>query len=283
MSLRKWEEEPAVMQLLQDLRQNRMSHAYLFLGSDLEKKKEVAGAFAQGLLCYNLEAGEPCGVCLSCEAFGRSSHPDFHPLEVRGNSLKIDQIRNWRSLFGYHPFLGRYQVFLLLFPERMTLPAANSLLKALEEPIPQTVFLLITEDDRLPVPTVVSRCRLCVFRGCRRSPSKEKAEGFDQIYQLLWEEKQSALLRAVRLFGQDRSAAQDLLKFMFDRLEEVYREQKNRVPDTAGLKKVLLDLAECLGTLLRGIILLEENIQVPLLLTLTLREVQRRLHSSIYL
>ncbi len=278
-----WEEEPAVRQLLQDLVGAQVAHAYLFSGGALERKKEAALSFAQALLCTALESGGPCGICPSCRAWARRAHPDFHFLEPQGNSLKIGQIRAWRPFFNYRPRLGKHQVFFLEAPELLTAPAANSLLKALEEPLPRTVFLLVTGDYRTLLPTLVSRCRLLIFRqqeeGAPGRTLQDLAEPAKaaSITRLLWEGKESELLGAVRLFGPDREAGRGLLNFVLADLERIYRTQRSLICQGAGDAETGLGLLECLAILERGLSLLEANVQVSLLLALTLRKAQKRL------
>ncbi|MDH7578334.1 MAG: DNA polymerase III subunit [Bacillota bacterium] len=294
-SLSKWGEEPAVRQLLQDLIGAQIAHAYLFSGPVPERTREAALSFARSLLCAALEGGESCGTCPSCRAWARQAHPDFHLLEASGSSLKVEQIRLWRPFFNYRPQIGKRQVFLLEGPELLTAPAANSLLKALEEPLPQTVFLLLTGDYRALLPTIVSRCRLVVFRSGERTPGRS-SQGFAApekaalISRLLREGKESELIGAVRRFGPDRAAARELLKFLVADLEQVYRARRDlfcREPGTmysAGERErartgieLLESLLECLVSLERGLSLLEANAQVSPVLALTLRRVQRRL------
>jgi DNA polymerase-3 subunit delta' len=281
-----WEHEPAVRQLCQDAQSGQPAHAYLLAGPATRCKQDVANTFAQVLLCLTPERGEPCGVCDSCHAWNQHAHPDYHFLEPEGSSLKIEQIRQWQPFFSYHPQLGRRQVFFLSAPELLTEPAANSLLKVLEEPLPQTVFLLATEDERGLLPTLASRCRVVLFRA-RRSPGKapgqEDLPGEDgdkataNLRQLLWGGSEAELLRQVRLIKLDRPAAGRLLRSLLSDLEQFYRQARNQVlagQENTGIARGLL---ECLDVVLTGQQLLEGNVSVPLLLTMILRALQKRL------
>jgi DNA polymerase-3 subunit delta' len=267
-------------QLLQDLRSHHFSHAYLFVGPDLEKKKKFALFLAKALLCTDLQDGRPCEFCYSCRAFDRQAHPDFHLLEAQGTSLKIDQVREWQPFFGFRPIAGRNQVFMILAPERLTLAAANSLLKILEEPLPQTVFLLVTEEDRLLLPTIVSRCRVLSMRGSSRenavaAPAKSN---YTSLYQLLWKGKRAELLREIRLLGQERQQAKEVLEFLSQHLEQFYCAQKRKMGNNSNEQGFsLLQILESIHLLLQGKRYLEENLQVPLVLVTVLLEVQKKL------
>jgi DNA polymerase III delta' subunit len=334
-----WEHEQAVRQLRQDVQSGQLAHAYLLAGPATRCKQETVDAFSQALLCLGTEAGEPCNSCDSCNAWGHQAHPDYHSLAPEGSSLKIEQIRQWQPFFSYRPQLGRHQVFLLSAPELLTDPAANSLLKILEEPLPQTVFLLTTEDERALLPTLVSRCRVVLFRPGRREssavsglrpartengehavsglrpartengehavsglrpartengehghgrPDMDRAPGNEELPEsedsaadglrcLLWSSSEAELMRQVRLVKLDRPAAGRLLRSLLSDLEQLYRKARHQVMTGQGNARISKELLECLDITLTGLQLLNENVSVPLLLSLTLRALQKRL------
>ncbi len=286
MRLGDLEHEPAVRQLRQDVQSGQSAHAYLLAGPSTGCKLDVANTLAQALLCLSNEGGEPCGVCDSCHAWERRTHPDYHYLEPEGNSLKIEQIRQWQPFFSYRPQLGRHQVFFLSAPELLTEPAANSLLKILEEPLPQTVFLLSTEDERALLPTLVSRCRVVLFRttprGCPAPgqsdlPIGEEDGAVSGLLQLLWSDSEAELMRQARQIKLDRPAAGRLLQNLLSVLEQLYRKARNQVMAGQGNSRISKELLECLDVILTGQQLLDNNVSVPLLLSLTLRALQKRL------
>lgn len=253
-------------QLKEDLKKGAIAHAYLMAGRSSEEKKEIVMWFVQGLLCLEPEDGHPCNACLSCQAWLQQVHPDYHYLQPEGSSLKMNQLRLWDSLFRYRPNLGRHQVFLLEQPELLTATAANSLLKILEEPLPGTVFLLTTEDERSLLPTIVSRCRVVYFRGGgEKLGSGEENQEADRFLKILKNGTPAELLKEVRLLGTDRGVARNLLQAVLTVLEREYRLERKR------------PLAACLRLLLEGMRQLEENASVPLVLSLTLYRVQKKL------
>ncbi len=277
-----WEHEPAVRQLRQDAQSGQPAHAYLLAGPATRCKQDAANTFAQALLCLSTEGGEACGACDSCHAWEHQAHPDYHYLEPEGNSLKIEQIRQWQPFFSYRPQLGRHQVFFLNAPELLTEPAANSLLKILEEPLPQTVFLLSTEDERALLPTLVSRCRAVLFRAQRAPgqeglPVEEEGSAVTSLRQLLWSDSEAELMRQVRLIKLDRPAAGRLLHSLLSDLEQLYRKARSQVIAGQGNSRISKGLMECLDIILTGQQLLDNNVSVPLLLALTLRALQKRL------
>lgn len=273
--MRNWGDSVAARLLQEDLRQGSPAHAYLLAGRSSEQKREIVPLFVQALLCQDPVDGEPCGLCASCQAWERGGHPDYHSLQPEGSSLKIDQIRLWHSFFRYSPDLGRHQVFLLEQPELMTVPAANSLLKVLEEPVPGTVFLLVTEDESLLLQTIVSRCRVVFFREARQNRVEVAADdqiddqkASSKIAALLRDGTPAELLKEVRLLGNDRPAAQRLLQDLLGEFERDYRMQRASSQGMAA--------AASLELLLKGSQQLDDNASVPLVLAVTLYHVQRK-------
>lgn len=150
------------------LRTGQLSHAYLFLGGEGVGKASAAQALARALNCEQRRPDQDaCGQCRSCRWFAGGNHPDFiriSPLtEGARPQIRIDQIRELRRQLGYRPLAGGWRVILIKPAEAMNEPAANALLKALEEPPPGNLLILtaVTETDLLP--TIVSRCRRLAF------------------------------------------------------------------------------------------------------------------------
>ncbi|MGB9792236.1 MAG: hypothetical protein ACPLTR_06645 [Thermacetogeniaceae bacterium] len=279
ISLAEIREQPAWRQLRSDLESGRVAHAYIFAGRAPLEKGAAAEFFAKSLLCLS-EEGEACGRCPSCAAWERGTHPDFHSMEPQGGSIKLEQIKAWQPFFSYHPHLGRRQVFLIERPELMTPEAANSLLKVLEEPLPDTVFLLKTEDERALLPTVVSRCRVVFFRQegqefGRASADEEKEE----FVRLVLSGSSAELLRFLRSSKLDRSGGREALSALLDELESAYRAERERMA-VGGEADRGLNILGCLEIILKGLRLLDENANVQLALASTLYKVQRRLRGQ---
>lgn len=141
--------------------EGRISHAYLFCGPVGIGKRTMALSLAAALNC---DTGIiRCLGCLSCRKTVAGTHPDVHMIVPDGKSLKIDQIRKLKKAAYLMPHEGRYQVFILNDADLLTLEAANSLLKVLEEPPSSSVFILLTQNPKILPPTVISRCQLLIL------------------------------------------------------------------------------------------------------------------------
>lgn len=154
--------EPAWQQLLQSWRDDRLAHALLFGGPAGLGKQRLAERLTGLLLCATpTPAGDACGQCQSCGWLQVGSHPDLTRLmpEETGKAIKVDQVRDLCIELGMTSHAGRYKVAIVAPAEAMNANAANSLLKTLEEPTPQTVLILLSEAPGRLLPTVRSRCR----------------------------------------------------------------------------------------------------------------------------
>ncbi|NPV26884.1 MAG: DNA polymerase III subunit delta' [Firmicutes bacterium] len=163
----------AVNQLQNALRQNRISHGYLFVGPDGVGKRTTALAFAQALNCLTRENGDGCGRCASCLKLAHGNHPNLHLIEPEGSTLRIQQIRAVQQSAQYRQLDAGWKVFVFLEADKLTLPAANSLLKVLEEPPANTVLILITKHTFGLLPTVLSRCQKISFTHLSASVIRE--------------------------------------------------------------------------------------------------------------
>ncbi len=146
------------------LKRGNVSHAYLFAGPRGVGKTTVARILAKALNCVSLsEEGEPCGSCENCIEIDRGSFPDLVEIDAASNR-GIDDVRAIREAVNYRPLKGSYKVYIIDEAHMLTKEAFNALLKTLEEPPPNTVFILCTtEYDRI-LPTILSRCQRIIFR-----------------------------------------------------------------------------------------------------------------------
>lgn len=142
-----------------------MAHAYLFSGPRGTGKTSSAKVLAMGLNCQNVDAPtpEPCGECGSCRAVVNNSSLDIVEMDAASNR-GIDEIRDLRDRVNLAPASGRYKVYIIDEIHMLTTEAFNALLKTLEEPPEQVVFILATTDKHRVPATIVSRCQSFEFR-----------------------------------------------------------------------------------------------------------------------
>ena len=145
----------------------KTAHAYLFRGPAGVGKKTCALAFAALINCTAPVNGDVCGHCPSCVKYHSGNHPDLLIIEPQGtaNALKIDQIRELKKTLIYPPFEARFRVVLIkdIHLTMRRKEVTNSLLKTLEEPPADTVFILTGDEAGDILPTILSRCQIVPF------------------------------------------------------------------------------------------------------------------------
>jgi len=155
--------EWAVQLIQRGLALGRTGHSYLLAGPPRIGKTTFALYLAQALNCTSPE-NRPCGVCSACQKIAKGVHPDVRVIDEPGSSIKIDQIRDLQREASISPYEGRYRVYILCDVQQAGAPAANCLLKTLEEPPPKVVLILTATEAAELLPTIVSRCQVLHFR-----------------------------------------------------------------------------------------------------------------------
>ena len=145
------------------IKENKISHAYLFNGPSGSGKLTTARSFAKAIFCINRRDGEACNSCLECRKFENGNQQDLHYITPEGQSIKVDQIRQLQHDLSYRTTNTEKIVYIIEQAEKMTIQAANSLLKFLEEPTSPVVAILITSNVQAIIPTIRSRTMAIPF------------------------------------------------------------------------------------------------------------------------
>ncbi len=182
-------QEAQWQQLITSARANRLGHAWLLSGMAGLGKLRFAQTFAQTLLCATgLAQGRPCGTCKPCHWMNTAAHPNFKLLQADDKLIKIEQIRNLCNALTQTCPDGQYNITIIAPAEAMHPSAANALLKTLEEPVANSLLLLISHcPAQVPI-TIRSRCQQLQFK-----PAYQPA-ALNWLNQQLTEQQDAAML-----------------------------------------------------------------------------------------
>ncbi len=146
---------------IEKITNNSIPHAILISGKQGVGKNQLSRYLSQRLLCGSPIDNQPCQECQNCSWFKSRIHPDFKMIEPEGKSetIKVDSIRDLCSSLIYTSHTGGYKIGLISQAERLNINAANSLLKSLEEPTRNTIFILHSHQLGLLPATIRSRCQ----------------------------------------------------------------------------------------------------------------------------
>ena len=148
--------QKAIIKTLENsLREQKIAHAYLFSGPRGTGKTTMARLFAKSLNCEE-GVGHECDHCQNCLAVKSGSHPDVFEIDAASNS-GVENVRDLIDQVKYQPILGRYKVYIIDEVHNMSSSAFNALLKTLEEPPANVVFILATTEPQKVLPTILSR------------------------------------------------------------------------------------------------------------------------------
>ena len=203
-------QEHITITLQNQIKANRISHAYLFCGTRGTGKTSTAKLLAKAVNCFEIIDGNPCGSCKSCKGIDEGNSIDVFEIDAASNR-GIDNIRDLREAVKFTPAIGKYKVYIIDEVHMLTNEAFNALLKTLEEPPAYVIFILATtEPHKLPA-TVLSRCQRFDFKRISQGDmlkrliyicEQEGIKADDEALRLIARNSDGAMRDAISLMDQ---------------------------------------------------------------------------------
>lgn len=170
-------QEIIIKTLKNAIKNNKISHAYIFSGPRGTGKTSIAKIFAKTINCENLKELEPCNNCSSCIQINNKQDTDIIEIDAASNN-GVDEIREIRNKVNLVPSVGKYKIYIIDEVHMLTTGAFNALLKTLEEPPSHAIFILATTDPHKIPATIFSRCQYFSFK---RIPNEKIVNRLEQI------------------------------------------------------------------------------------------------------
>ena len=207
-------------------RENRLAHLLLFHGGSALHQREVALRLAQILNCSQPTPEGPCQECYACHKIISGNHPDVLWLKPLKTTIGIEQVLAWQQKVYLKHYEGNYKVFVIEQADAVTLPAANALLKVIEEPPERTVIMLCAQNAEGILPTIQSRAQLVYFPDLTE---ENWLTGLGEV-------DQQEAARAFRLSGKNQNLATALLEHGVPLLQEWVERFRTAVEERDFLK-----------------------------------------------
>lgn len=177
-----------VTTLKNQIKAERIGHAYLFCGTRGTGKTTIAKIFAKAVNCEKPADGSPCGECAVCRAIAAGASMNVIEIDAASNN-GVDNIREIVDEVAYSPAEGKYKVYIIDEVHMLSIGAFNALLKTLEEPPSYVIFILATtEVHKIPI-TILSRCQRYDFKRITIDTISERIRELIQIEQVSIEDK----------------------------------------------------------------------------------------------
>ena len=188
-------QDAIVRTLKNQIRAQRIGHAYLFCGTRGTGKTTVAKILAKAVNCEHPIDGNPCNECETCKAIAAGNSMNVIEIDAASNN-GVDNIREIREEVAYSPTSGKYKVYIIDEVHMLSIGAFNALLKTLEEPPSYVIFILATtEAHKIPI-TILSRCQRYDFKRIARTTI------VDRLRELMDEEQVEVEDKALRYIAK---------------------------------------------------------------------------------
>lgn len=207
--------------------ENRLAHLLLFHGGSAPERRSAGLRLAQTLNCYHSQGSEACQECPACKKIATGNHPDVEILEPLKASIGIEQVLHWQERVYRKHFEGKYKVFILEQADTLTIPAANALLKVIEEPPERTLIILSTQNAEALLPTIQSRAQAVYFP---TTGEEQWLENLDETVDRLEAQE------AYQLSNQNPELAHDILEVGVQKVKDWVEGFQNAVNYRSFLK-----------------------------------------------
>ena len=233
-----------VKTLKNQIKTNRLTHAYLFCGPRGTGKTSCAKIFAKAVNCTHSSDGNPCGMCAECVAL---SEPNTDIIEIdAASNNRVEEIRDLREKVNFPPLIGKYKVYIIDEVHMLTDSAFNALLKTLEEPPEYVIFILATtEIHKLPA-TILSRCTRFDFKLVPTQLLSEHLKNIFDKRNISYDEK-SLYLIAKAGEGSVRdmlSIADSVASYCDYKIDYQSAEKVIGLSDRESIKNILLSISK---------------------------------------
>ena len=228
---------------------HKVSHAYILAGEAGMGRKSLAHAFALTLLCEK-GGSQPCMNCHACKQVLSGNHPDLiHVTHEKPGSIGVDDIREQiNDTIMIRPYSSYYKVYIVDDAEKMTIQAQNALLKTIEEPPSYAVIILLTINEDLFLPTILSRCVQLKLKPLKDSVIqaylKETMGIPEREAQLYAAFARGNLGKAIKL--SDSEEFKDMYKRLLSMLRNIKNMDISQLLDYSKKLKEEMDIYECL-------------------------------------
>jgi DNA polymerase-3 subunit delta' len=258
------------------LKGNRLPKAFIFYGPEGIGKASMALLLAKALNCSSFN-GDICDKCNSCYKIEKRIHSDVQIFHPEGKEISIEQMRLLANQINLKPLEGKFKVFIIDPAEQMSAEAANALLKTLEEPPPNSLIVLITQNLTALLPTIRSRCQLLHFAAI---PSNELKKALIESFQF---EPEEALSLAHLSAGSLGSALNINLNESYEKrkrelvfLQSLSTREEfgiilERIDELKGKEKID-ELLQILYSITRDLLVLSLTNDISLLINIDLEE-----------
>lgn len=153
-------QERAGQMLLSAYAGGHLAHAYILLGSAIAGGRELVLALAQAIACPETGPLGGCGECKTCSQITRGTFPDYVELVAKGQEIKVVQVRDLIDWISLSPYKSPLKLAVIVDGDRLNDESSNCLLKTLEEPPSKSMLIILAENLRNLLPTIVSRCQI---------------------------------------------------------------------------------------------------------------------------